>query len=276
MRALNAFLYDIYHRQEIIRAGRIPADLVLGNAAYLPGDDRPQSAAQRLQPHHRRRHRAGQRERVLRAGGQSPHAVRRLLHAGEPGDDDASLPGAFRQPPRGADRADIRRCCCGRCRRSRRPPATAIRRSRCSRRASTIPPSSSIPSSPTRWASSWSRGRTSSSRTATSTCARRSGRERLDVIYRRIDDDFLDPLTFHSGLHARRARADGPLSRRPRDDRQRAGRRHRRRQGGLHLRAGDHPVLHRAAADPAERADLALLDPGRAVAMCWRICRNWW
>ena len=36
VRALNAFLYDIYHRQEIIRAGRIPADLVLGNAAYLP------------------------------------------------------------------------------------------------------------------------------------------------------------------------------------------------------------------------------------------------
>ena len=36
VRALNAFLYDIYHRQEIIRAGRIPADLVLGNEAYLP------------------------------------------------------------------------------------------------------------------------------------------------------------------------------------------------------------------------------------------------
>ena len=36
VRALNAFLYDIYHRQEIIRAGRIPAELVLGNDAYLP------------------------------------------------------------------------------------------------------------------------------------------------------------------------------------------------------------------------------------------------
>jgi uncharacterized circularly permuted ATP-grasp superfamily protein len=36
VRALNAFLYDIYHRQEIIRAGRIPADLVLNNDAYLP------------------------------------------------------------------------------------------------------------------------------------------------------------------------------------------------------------------------------------------------
>jgi uncharacterized circularly permuted ATP-grasp superfamily protein len=44
VRALNAFLYDIYHRQEIVRAGRIPADLVFGNEAYLPemiGHDPP-------------------------------------------------------------------------------------------------------------------------------------------------------------------------------------------------------------------------------------------
>jgi uncharacterized circularly permuted ATP-grasp superfamily protein len=36
VRALNAFLYDIYHRQEIIRAGRVPAELIFGNDAYLP------------------------------------------------------------------------------------------------------------------------------------------------------------------------------------------------------------------------------------------------
>ncbi|MYZ47483.1 circularly permuted type 2 ATP-grasp protein [Propylenella binzhouense] len=36
VRALNAFLYDIYHRQEIIRAGRIPAELIYRNAAYQP------------------------------------------------------------------------------------------------------------------------------------------------------------------------------------------------------------------------------------------------
>jgi uncharacterized circularly permuted ATP-grasp superfamily protein len=44
VRALNAFLYDIYHRQEIIRAGRIPAELVMLNEAYLPemvGHDPP-------------------------------------------------------------------------------------------------------------------------------------------------------------------------------------------------------------------------------------------
>lgn len=35
-RALNAFLYDIYHRGEIIKAGIVPAPLVYQNAAYLP------------------------------------------------------------------------------------------------------------------------------------------------------------------------------------------------------------------------------------------------
>ncbi|MEP7454890.1 circularly permuted type 2 ATP-grasp protein [Phyllobacterium sp. SB3] len=34
--ALNAFLDDIYHRQEIIRAGRIPRELFTHNDAYLP------------------------------------------------------------------------------------------------------------------------------------------------------------------------------------------------------------------------------------------------
>lgn len=46
VRALNAFLGDIYHRQDILRSGRIPAQLVFQNPAYrvemhgvkLPGD----------------------------------------------------------------------------------------------------------------------------------------------------------------------------------------------------------------------------------------------
>ena len=36
VRAINAFLQDIYNRQEILRAGRIPVDLVARNAAFLP------------------------------------------------------------------------------------------------------------------------------------------------------------------------------------------------------------------------------------------------
>ena len=36
VRAINAFLYDIYHRQEILRAGRIPLELIANNNAFLP------------------------------------------------------------------------------------------------------------------------------------------------------------------------------------------------------------------------------------------------
>jgi len=35
-RALNAFLYDVYHRGEILRAGIVPEHLVYQNKAYLP------------------------------------------------------------------------------------------------------------------------------------------------------------------------------------------------------------------------------------------------
>lgn len=36
VKALNAFLHDIYHRQEILRAGRIPKDLIANNVVFLP------------------------------------------------------------------------------------------------------------------------------------------------------------------------------------------------------------------------------------------------
>ena len=35
VRAINAFLYDLYHRQEILRAGRIPIELIANNEAFL-------------------------------------------------------------------------------------------------------------------------------------------------------------------------------------------------------------------------------------------------
>ena len=36
VRAINAFLHDIYHRQEIVKAGRLPAEMISKNEAYLP------------------------------------------------------------------------------------------------------------------------------------------------------------------------------------------------------------------------------------------------
>jgi uncharacterized circularly permuted ATP-grasp superfamily protein len=36
VKALNAFIHDIYNEQEILRAGRIPAEQVINNAQYRP------------------------------------------------------------------------------------------------------------------------------------------------------------------------------------------------------------------------------------------------
>jgi len=36
VRAINAFLADIYNRQEILKAGRIPTEIIAGNEAFLP------------------------------------------------------------------------------------------------------------------------------------------------------------------------------------------------------------------------------------------------
>ena len=75
------------------------------------------------------------------------------------------------------------------------------------------------------------------------------GFERIDVLYRRIDDDFLDPQAFRDDsmlgvpglMEAYRVGPDRAG--------QRAGHRHRRRQGRVRLRAADHQVL------PGRRCD---------------------
>jgi uncharacterized circularly permuted ATP-grasp superfamily protein len=86
-----------------------------------------------------------------------------------------------------------------------------------------------------------------------------AGFERVDVIYRRIDDDFLDPKPF---------RPDSMLGvpglmdvyGRPRRARQRAGHRRRRRQGDLRLRARD---------DPYYLGEEPIL-PNVPTYLCWR------
>ena len=36
VKALNAFLHDVYHEREICRAGIVPEELILKNSAYRP------------------------------------------------------------------------------------------------------------------------------------------------------------------------------------------------------------------------------------------------
>ena len=63
-------------------------------------------------------------------------------------------------------------------------------------RASTIRPTSSTPSWPGKWAWRWSKGATWCVGTALFTCARRRAKNASTSIYRRVDDEFLDPLQF--------------------------------------------------------------------------------
>ena len=96
VRALNLFLADVYHEQRILKAGAIPAERVLGNTQYrremagmdVPGGIYAHIAGVDIV-------RAG-RGRVLRARGQPARAVRRVVHAREPQDDDAALSRALR------------------------------------------------------------------------------------------------------------------------------------------------------------------------------------
>ncbi len=76
---------------------------------------------------------------------------------------------------------------------------------------------------------------------------------RVDVIYRRIDDLFLDPDKFPRGYDDRRTGPDARLAARQRRTGQRAGLWRSRRQGHLYVRSGDHPLLHAGRPDPTER-----------------------
>ena len=67
----------------------------------------------------------------LRPRGQCPHAVRRLLHAGEPRGDDAALPGAVRRAPRRPGRELSRRAARDAALGRARGPRPATRPSRC-------------------------------------------------------------------------------------------------------------------------------------------------
>ena len=134
-------------------------------------------------------------------------------------------------------------------RRRCRPGRASCRSSRCSRPASTTRPTSSTPSSPSRWARTSSRAATSSSTTTTCVHMRTiDGLVRVDVIYRRVDDLFLDPEVFRPdstlgvpGLMRAWRAGNVAIANAP-------GCRRRRRQGRLRLRARDHPLLPRRGA----------------------------
>ena len=174
VKALNLFLRDVYGERRVLKEGIIPPDSIVRNAYYRP------EMIGRSAPHDIWVHIAGidivrvDDEFVLRSRGQRAHAVRRLLHAGKPGSDDAAVAGPVRPSQGGAGRRLP-----GRTARlpalGRAPSRPGRRDDSSSRPASTIRPITSTRSSPTSSGSNWSRVATCSSRTTRCSRAPRSG-----------------------------------------------------------------------------------------------------
>ena len=102
--ALNAFIKDIYGARDVLRAGIVPDDLVFSNPAF-----RPEMSGLKV-PHDIYVHVAEidivrvDAETFLRARRQRTHALRRLLHVGEPRNHDAAISRIVFAPPRRASR----------------------------------------------------------------------------------------------------------------------------------------------------------------------------
>ena len=257
VRALETFLADVYGAGEILARPGDPAPA--GHAARRTStgrrtaSTRPTACAIARRRRRPRPRRATGTFRVLEDNLRMP--VGRLLRAGEPPHDDPRAARAVRRPP-GAQRGGVpgaaaRRAARGRAAGRRRPDRRGARP-----RASTTRRTSSTRSWPARWASSWSRVATCSAATAWSGCAPPAASERVDVIYRRIDDEFLDPVQFRPDSllgvpgHAQRR------PRRQRHDRQRGRQRRRRRQGRLPYVPDMVALLPGRGADPAQRDHL--------------------
>ena len=106
--ALNLFIDDIYHDQRIIRDGVVPEHVIQTRLAFPPAMHRTQPAQGNLVPHHGDRPGPRSRRPVLRARGQSPLPVRRLVRAAESPVDEADVSRSLRARPRAARRRLLR------------------------------------------------------------------------------------------------------------------------------------------------------------------------
>jgi Uncharacterized conserved protein len=196
VRAINAFLHDVYHEREFIRAGGVDAMLILHNEGFRPEmqDFTPPHRPMPMSPASISCARA---RGVLCPRGQLPHPLGRLLHAGEPRGDDApaarSLRPASDRPGlqlSGGAEGDAEIGGAGQLRgRPRRRPADPGAFNSAYYEHSFLADEMGIEL--VEGADLLVEDNIVYMRTT-------EGLHRVDVIYRRMDDDFLDPLTFRS------------------------------------------------------------------------------
>ena len=126
VRALNAFLHDIYHEQEILEgrrhARRSTCSATRSTAREMQGVDVPGGIYAHIAGVDIVRAGDG---RVLRARRQPARALGRVVHAREPQDDDAAVSRALRHAARSARSSTIRTCCSKPLRGSRRRARSA-------------------------------------------------------------------------------------------------------------------------------------------------------
>ena len=257
--ALNRFVHDIYHGQEILHDGVVPRRLVVLGAP-LPPRGRRHRRARRPVPARRRQRPDPRRRRPLDgARGQPAHAERRLLRALEPADHDAHVPRLVRRARRALGRL-LR----GAPARQPRRALAASRRPRLGRRAdrrradaghlqlgllrARVP----RPADGRRARRGPRPVRARQPRLHAHDARAPPGRRDLPPRRRRVPR----PARLPAGVDARgrRAARRGAHGQRHARERDRHGR--RRRQGRLPLRARDHPLLPGGGADPRQRADV--------------------
>ena len=256
IRALNMFIDDMYHEQRIVRDGVFPEYMAQSSKCFL------NRCAGLKPPKGVWCHITGTdlvrdcRRHGLRAGRQSPLPLGRLLRPGEPRGHEADLPADVRRP---VDPAG------GRLSRAAPQDAAVHRPGRHARADGRGADAGHLqlglfrallprPADGRRAGARPRPDRLRRLRLHADDPGPEAGRRDLSPHRRRLPRSAHLPPRFGAG----RARTDGRLPRRPRGPGQRPGNGHRRRQGRLCLRAGDHQVLPGRRDQAAERADLHL------------------
>jgi hypothetical protein len=193
-KAINLYIKDIYSKRECCAPASCRR-ICLPESGVPARDERAARAARHLRVHRRHRHRARRLPTHSTCWKTSAHALRRLLHAGEPRDHAAALPRPVRAPSRRAGRE-----LSGRAARDPEIGRAGDRRRRADGRAAHPGIYNSAYYEHSFLADKLGielvEGRDLIVKGEIVYMRTTEGLKRVDVIYRRIDDDFLDPLSF--------------------------------------------------------------------------------